>query len=96
MHQIAGTATGTIVAPAYATLVMGYPGMQLYEKCKNAFDVNNEKYSEENWHRFLNDCYIVLDATNINPLKLFDIINNIHDNIKFTIEWTYFINTLIL
>ena len=32
------------------------------------------------------DCYIALDATDINPLKLFDIINNIHDNIKFTIE----------
>ena len=44
------------------------------------------KCIEENCHRFLDHCYIALDATNINPLKLFDILNNIHDNIKFTME----------
>ena len=34
----------------------------------------------------LGDCYITLDTTNINPLQLFDILKNIHDNIKFTME----------
>ena len=77
---------GTIVAPTYATLVMGYLKLQFSKKCKNEFGVNNRKYIEENWHRFLDDCYIDLDATNINPLKLFDILNNIHDNNKFTLE----------
>ena len=85
-HQIAGTAMGTIVAPTYATLVMGYLELQFYEKCKNEFGVKNGKYIEENWHRFLDDCYIALDETNINPLKLFDKLNNIYDNIKFTKE----------
>ena len=85
-HQIAGTAMGTIVAPTYATLVMGYLEIQFYKKCKNEYGVNNGKYIEENWHRGLDDCYTVLDGTNINPLKLFDILNNIHDNIKFTME----------
>ena len=85
-HQIAGTAMGTIVPPTYATLVMGYLKLQFYENCKNEFGVNNGKYIEENWHRFLDNCYIALDTTNINPLKLFDILNNIHDNIKFIME----------
>ena len=75
-----------IVAPTHPTLVMGYLKLEFYEKYKNEFGVNNGKYIEENWHRFLDDYYIALDATNINPLRLFDILNNIHDNIKFTME----------
>ena len=43
--------------------------------CKNDFSVNNGKYIEENWCRFLDDCYIALDTTNINFLKVFDILN---------------------
>ena len=85
-YQIAGTAMGTTVAPTYTTLVMGYLEIQFYKKCKNEFGVNNGKYIEENLHWFLNNCYIGLDTTNINPLKLFDILNNIYDNIKFTME----------
>ena len=77
---------GTIVAPTYATLVMGYLEIRFNEKCNNDFGVNNGKFFQENWHRFLDDCYIASDATNISLLKLFDILNNIHDNIKFTME----------
>lgn len=43
---------GTIVAPTYATLVMGCLGIQFYEKCENEFGVNNGKQIEENWHWF--------------------------------------------
>ena len=70
----------------YATLIMRYLELQFYEKYKNELGVNNGKYIEENWHRFLDGFYIALDANNINPLKLLDIFNNIHDNIKFIIE----------
>ena len=80
-HQIAGTAMGTTFAPTCATLVMKYLELQFYEKCKNAFDVNNGKYIEENWHRLLDNYYIALDTSNINPLKLFDILINIHENL---------------
>ena len=48
--------------------------------------MNNRKYSNENWHGFLDDCYIALDATNINSLKLVDVLKIIHDNIKFAME----------
>ena len=34
----------------------------------------------------LGDCSIALDATNINPLKPFDALNNVHDKIKFTMK----------
>ena len=53
-HQIMGTSMSNIVAPAYATLEMGYLEIQFYEKCKNELGVNNGKCSEENWHKFLN------------------------------------------
>ena len=67
-------------------IVLGYLEIQFHEKRKNEFGVSNEKYIEENWHRYLDDCYIALDVTNINPLKLFDIFDNIHDNVKFTMK----------
>ena len=62
---------GTIVAPTYATLIMGYLEIQFCENCKNEFGVNNGKYIKKIWHRDLDNCYIALDATNTNPLKLF-------------------------
>ena len=90
---------GTIVAPTYATLVMGYLELQFYKKFKNESGVNNGKYIEENWHRFLYYCCIALDTNNINSLKLFDILNNIHDNIKVTMEqhnlYVPFLNIMI-
>ena len=49
---------GTIIALTYAKLVVGYLEFQFHEKCKNEFCVNSRKYIEENWHMFLNDCYI--------------------------------------
>ena len=64
-HQVVGTVMGTAVAPTYAALVMGYLEIQFYEKRKNKLGVNNEKYIRKNWHRFLDDRYIALDATNI-------------------------------
>ena len=76
----------TNVDPAYAALVMGYLEIQFYEKCKNECGISNGKYIEENRHMYLLDCYIALEATIINPLKHFDVLNNIYDNIKFTMD----------
>ena len=54
---------------------------------------------KENCDRILDDCYISLDATNIDPLQFFDILNNIHGNIKFTMtqqkRYLVFTNTMI-
>lgn len=35
-HQIMGTAMGTIVAPTYSTLVIGYLEIEFYQKCKQS------------------------------------------------------------
>ena len=70
-HQITGTATGTIAAPTYSILVIGYPEIQFYQKYKNEFCVNSGKYTEGNCDRILFNYYIALNATNINHLKLF-------------------------
>ena len=32
--------------------------------------INNGKYFKGNWHKFLDNCYVALDATNIDALKL--------------------------
>ena len=56
-----GTNMGTIVASKHATLVIRYLEIQFYEQHKNEFRVKNGKYIEQNWHRFLDDCYIALD-----------------------------------
>lgn len=59
------------------------------------FGVNNRKYTEnvlellntmKNWHELWGNFYIAFDVTNIKPLKLLDIPNNIHNNIQFTME----------
>ena len=44
---------------------MGYPETHFYEKCENdvEFGVNNRKYIEGNWYRFLDNCCITLDIT---------------------------------
>ena len=84
---------GIIVAPTYATLVMGYIEIQFYKKCKNDYGVNNGIYLQENWDRAFGDCYITLNTANINPFKLFDTLNNIHDNIIFTmVEYNLYLS----
>ena len=62
---MAGTTMDAMVASTYVTVVMGYIEIQFHEKSKNEFGVNNEKYIEENWNRFLQDCYVAFDPTNI-------------------------------
>ena len=54
---------GAVVAPVYATVVMGYFEIQFCEKCKNKFCINNGKNIKKNCH--IDDRYIVLDAIKI-------------------------------
>ena len=74
---------GKMVAPTYATLVMGYLEIQFYEKCKQLFWLNAGNFIEENWYTFLEDCYIALDTTIVISSKL---LSSTHKNTNFTIE----------
>ena len=50
--QIQGTAMGTIFAPTYATLSMGFDKIELYAIIRNKFTLPVSNYFEQNWKRF--------------------------------------------
>ena len=74
---------GTIFAPTYATLPMGYFELPLYIICINEF---GDQFVFENWSLCLDDCQIPLDKTKIDPNRLLEILNSINPYIKFTKE----------
>ena len=47
-----GTAMGTIFAPTYATLVLGYLEMKLYTIMEWKYYITMRKYIEYNWDRY--------------------------------------------
>ena len=82
--QINGTAMGTKMAPTYATLVMGYLEMKLYQKIEEEYNYEIRTYFEENWKRFLDDCFLLWPYGNTR--QLIDIVNSLHPKIQFTSE----------
>ena len=84
--QIQGTAMGTIFAPTYATLSMGFHEIELYAIIRNKFTLPVSNYFEQNWKRFLDDCFIFLRLSLIKPNELLDVLNNINPAIQFTME----------
>ena len=78
---------GTNFAPIFATLVVGYHEEKLYNKIKASFNPNFTLFFMENWKRFL-DNYFIPWMKSENELKyLHDILNNLHQDIKFTLEY---------
>ena len=70
---IQGTAMGTIFAPTYGTLSMDYHEIELYAIIKNKFPLPVSKDFEQNWKRYLDDCFIFLRVSLINPNELLDV-----------------------
>ena len=68
--QIKGRAMGTIFAPTYANLTMGYHALA-------------SKHFENSWYRYLDDCQTLLKVNLIKPEHLLSILNQINDNIQF-------------
>ena len=48
-------AMGTIFAPTYATLSMGYFEIKLYSVCSFKYGEHLAEYIKENWNRFFDD-----------------------------------------
>ena len=84
--QIQGSAIRTIFAPTYATLSMGLHEIELYATIRNKFTLPVSNYFEQNWKRFLDDCFIFLRLSLIKLNKLLDVLNNINSVIQFTME----------
>ena len=74
--QTKGTAMGTKFAPIYATLVLGYLEETLYRKVEDVFDLKF-KTIEENFNRFLDDCFILFRKSDEDLTKLHEIINTL-------------------
>lgn len=80
---------GTKFAPVYATLVIGYLEEKLYLQVGEKFGENFRKYFEKHWNRFLDDCFIPWNRS-LDDLHIFQrMLNNLHKDIKFTIEYSY-------
>ena len=77
---------GTKMAPTYANLVLAYLEAQLYEK------IEQEKYKEfsdfiqKNFHRYLDDCFIVWPRSKWDLNYFENKINNLHPSFRFTKE----------
>ena len=87
-RQTKGTAMGTKFAPVYATLVMGYLEETLYEKIKIRFGHEFGNEFIQNWKRFLDDCFIPWIKSSSELPELKDILNNLHADITFTMEYS--------
>ena len=84
--QISGTAMGTKVAPTYATLVMGFIENRMYQIMEVNFDQEFSEYIKYQWKRYLDDCFIIWNKSENDLLSFHNILNSIHQSIKFTIE----------
>jgi len=84
--QIGGMAMGTIFAPTYATLTMGFFEIKLYDLCELNWGPITKQYVIKNWSRFLDDCEIPIDRNILEPDQLLAILNSIIPEIQFTME----------
>ena len=87
-NQIKGTAMGTIFAPTYANLTMGFFELTFYDLCKDRFGEYLKNFFFENCSRFLDDCETLLEENKINPNDLLCILNSINPSIQFTMEFS--------
>ena len=84
--QLQGTAMGTVFAPTYANLSMGYHEIKLYDLIELNYNLDIRQYFVENWKRFLDDCEILLKTDLIKPDDLLTILNSVNNDIQFSME----------
>ena len=82
------TTMGTIFAPTYGTLSMGYFEIKLHSICFFKHGELLAEYIKENWNRFLDDCYTVLRSSQISSAELLLTLNAINPSIQFTMEYS--------
>ena len=88
MCKIHFTTMGTIFAPTYATLSMGYFEIKLYSVCNFKYGELLAGYIKENWNRFMHDCSTVLRSSQISLEVLLLTLNSINPSIQFTMEYS--------
>ena len=87
-EQLLGTAMGSIFAPTYAALFVGYLELKFYSLVEAKWGKSLAKYIMDNWYRFLDDCHTSLDKKKIQPEELLKVLNSINQFIQFTMEYS--------
>ena len=93
--QVQGTATGTKMAPTYATLVMGFLEKKLYQRIEEKYGEATKTEFIKNFKRFLDDCFIFWQKSRTELEILFNMLNNINPKIQFTMEFSSHFDILI-
>ena len=86
-RQEKGTAMGTKFAPVYATLTIGYLEEKLYTIIETNYDTEFQRYLKKYWKRFLDDCFIPWTKSEEELIKFHSVLNNLHNDIRFTLEY---------
>ena len=76
---------GTIFAPTYANLTMGYHKVKVYSITSQSYTLVS-KYFQNFWFRYLDDCQILLKVNLMKPKHLLSMLNQINNIIEFTME----------
>ena len=76
---------GTIFAPTYANLTMGYHETKVYSIISRS-DALARKHFQNSWFRYLDDFQILLEVNLIKAERLLSILNRTNDNFQFTTE----------
>ena len=77
---------GTVFAPTYANLSMGYHEIKLYDLIAMNYNLDIRQYFVENWEKFLDDCEILLKTDLIKLGDLLAILNSVNNDIQFSME----------
>ena len=84
--QVIGTAMGTKAAPSYATLTLAFLEEKLYNTMENKYGQATLQEFKQSWKRYLDDCFVIWNKSWGNIEKFHSILQNLHQNIKFTME----------
>ena len=87
--QVLGTAMGTKSAPTYASLVLGFLEITMYQRISNKYDKSHAEVINKEFKRYLDDCFLVWNDTWGDVFEFHDLLNNLHPSIKFTMEQNY-------
>ena len=77
----------TKFAPVYATLTIWYLEEKLYIIIETDYDAEFQQYFKTYWKRCLGDCFIPWTKSEEELKTFHSILNNLHDDIKFTLEY---------
>ena len=77
---------GTVFAPTYANLSMGYHEIKLYDLIELNYNLDIRQYFVENWKRLLDGCEILLNTDLVKPDDLLAILNSVNDDNQFSME----------